>query len=231
MLLSSIWKRPALIVAFGLIAAIPANTSLVSAAGPFDLASAAKGILGNASDNALNKLSQPGAFYADTAVRIILPGAGGKLASNILKFGDKAGLTSDLSKSINDAAGLAANEAKPIFRAAVDNIKLNDVPDLATKSDGATQYLKKSAGGELRNKVRPLVVAALTKVGAFGKLEKLGKAGSVLGKLGVSSDGLTDSVTDQTLNGIYNYMGAEEANLRKDPLKTGKSIIDILKKK
>ena len=48
-----------------------------------------KGLIGNASDGALDKLSEPGAFYADTAVRILLPGANGKLASKLFGVGDR----------------------------------------------------------------------------------------------------------------------------------------------
>jgi hypothetical protein len=215
--------QPAAIAALVLVAASPvAVPALADIGAPF------KNMLGDASDNALNKLAQPGAFFADKAVRIALPGgSGGKLLG---KLSDKAGLTNGLTKSINDAAGLAAEEAKPVFRAAISKISLNDVPNIATQNDGATQYLKKSAGDELRAKIRPLVTNALTKVGAFNQLGKLGKTGGVLGKLGLNNDKLTDSVTDQTLKGIYSYMANEEAGLRKNPLKTGKSVIDILTK-
>ncbi len=196
-----------------------------------DIGSPFKGLLADASDNALNKLAKPGAFYADKAVRIALPGgSGGKL---LAKIGDKTGLTNNLVKSINDAAGLAAEEAKPVFRAAINNISLNDVPGIATQNDGATQYLKKSAGAELRGKIRPLVDGALGKVGAFNQLAKMnkgGKLGGAMGALGLTNAKLTDSVTDQALKGIYGYMGNEEAGLRKNPLKTGKAVIDILTK-
>lgn len=196
-----------------------------------DIGTPFKGLLSDASDNALNKLATPGAFFADKAVRIALPG--GKSGKLLAKVTDKTGLTNNLVKSINDAAGLAAQEAKPVFRAAIDKISLNDVPDIATQKDGATQYLKKSAGDELRGKIRPLVTGALDKVGAFeqlAKVNKAGKLGSALGALGLSNDKLTDSVTDQALKGIYGYMGNEEAALRKNPLKTGKAVIDILTK-
>ena len=191
-----------------------------------------KKLLGGASDNALDKLSKPGAFYADTAVRILLPGAKGKLASKLLKTGDKLGLTSKLTKSLNDAAGFAAQEAKPVFRSAVDGLSLADVPGIALKNDGATEYLKKSADTDLRAKVRPLIVSALTKVGAFGQLEKLGSGGGgLLGLAGLNKDGLTESVTDQTMKGIYNYMAKEEAGLRGNVLGIGKTILDGVIKK
>lgn len=189
-----------------------------------------KSMLGSASDNALDKLSRPGAFYADTAVRILLPGAKGKLASKLLKTGDKLGLTSKLTKSLNDAAGLAAKEAKPVFRSAVDKLTLADVPGIALKSDGATAYLRQSADGELRGKVRPLIVSALGQVGAFGQLEKMGTS-SLLGFAKLDRDSLSDSVTDQAMKGIYNYMAKEEAGLRGNLLGTGKSILDAVIKK
>lgn len=189
-----------------------------------------KKLLGGASDNALDKLGKPGAFYADTAIRILLPGTKGKLASKILKTSDKLGVTSKLTKSLNDAAGLAAQEAKPIFRSAVDGLSLADVPGIALKSDGATAYLRQSADANLRAKVRPLIVQALTKVGAFSQLDKMG-AGTLLGFAKLDREGLSDSVTDQTMKGIYNYMAKEEAALRGNLIGTGKSILDAVIKK
>jgi uncharacterized membrane protein YdfJ with MMPL/SSD domain len=189
-----------------------------------------KKLLGGASDSALDKLAKPDAFYSDTAVRILLPGTKGKTASKLLTMGDKIGVTTKLTKSLNDAAGIAALEAKPIFRSAVDGLSVKDVPDLALKSDGGTQYLKRTAGTELRGKVRPLVLNALNKVGAYSQLDKVSKSGSLLGLSGLNRDKLTDSVTDQALSGIYTYMAKEEAGLRANPVSTGKSILDAITK-
>ncbi|MGV7121823.1 DUF4197 domain-containing protein [Sphingopyxis sp. 550A] len=183
-----------------------------------------KGLIANASDNALDRLAQPGAFYADTAVRILLPGASGKLASKLLGAGDKLGLTAGLTKSLNDAGGKAAGEAKPIFRAAIDNLGWNDVPSLVSKRDGATRYLQSSAGGLLGDKVRPLIAGALDEVGAYRQLDQLSGSSQLLSIAGISHDGLTNSVTDQALKGIFLYMGNEEAALRRDPGRLLKGI-------
>ncbi|UKK84197.1 DUF4197 domain-containing protein [Sphingopyxis sp. BSN-002] len=183
-----------------------------------------KGLISGASDNALDRLAQPGAFYADTAVRILLPGASGKLASKLLGAGDKLGLTTKLTKSLNDAGGKAAGEAKPVFRAAIDNLGWNDVPSLVSKKDGATRYLQSSAGGVLTEKVRPLVTGALESVGAYRQLDQLGRNNQLLSLAGVSHDRLTDSVTEQALKGIFLYMGNEEAALRKNPGKLLKGV-------
>lgn len=175
-------------------------------------------LLAGASDNALDKLAQPGAFFADKAVRILLPGPLQK-ASKLLRFTSKSGLTKDLTKSMNDAASLAAKEAKPIFREAINGLSLTDGVGIATKKNGATNYLMDSSGDSLREKVRPLVVKAMGDVGAFDQLGKLSSVGPVA-KLGISNDNLTDHVTEKTMDGIFKYMAAEENKVRKNPLKT-----------
>lgn len=174
-------------------------------------------LLGNASDSALTKLALPDGFYRDAAIRILLPGASGKLAKKLLASGDKLGLTTKLTRSLNDAASLAAGEAKPVFRSAIDGLKLTDMPGILTEKTGGSAYLERTAGVDLGIKVRPLIASALTKVGAYDQLAKLGKAGSLLSSLGLTGDRLTDSVTSQTMRGIFSYMGTEEAALRSNP--------------
>jgi len=123
-----------------------------------------KSILGDASDNALDKLSQPGAFYADEAVRILLPGPLEK-ATSILRFTSKAGLTKDITKTLNDAAGRAALEAKPVFRSAIDGLTLQDGVGIVTGGNEAgSDYLRRTSGEELAAKVRPLVEKAFAEV-------------------------------------------------------------------
>jgi hypothetical protein len=200
-----------------LAATSAALLSGVARAGLLDSLGMSK-LLGNASDKALNKLGETDGFYRDTAVRILLPGATGKLASKALRFGDKLGLTTKLTKSLNDAASLAALEAKPIFRSAISQIKLKDVPGLATQKDGASQFLLRTAGPDLHLKVKPLIAAALTKVGAYQQMARVNQGGGLLGSLGLTEDKLTESVSKQAMNGIFNYIGLEEAKLRANPL-------------
>lgn len=176
-----------------------------------------KGLIGGASDGALDKLAVPGAFYRDTAVRILLPGAGGKAASKLFGMGDRLGLTTTLTKSLNDAAGRAAGEAKPVFRSAIDDLRWSDAPALVGKKDGATRYLQSSAGDTLFGKVSPLIGSALENVGAYRQLDQLGKGNSLLASAGLTRDGLTRSVTEQALKGIFHYMAGEEAALRRNP--------------
>ena len=203
------------------------------------------GLLGMASDHALDKLAQPGAFYNDQSVRINLPGAGnlgglgglggssgggglGGALGGLLgggngggglggALGGVGGLDS-ITRKLNDAGGQAAHAAKPVFRAAISKMSVSDVPGIIQQKDGGTQYLRKSAGGVLHTQVRPLVDTALANVGAYHALDQLTAGNSMLAQLGLTHDKLGNSVTEQALGGIYKYMGNEEAGLRANPL-------------
>lgn len=181
-------------------------------------------LLGKASDTSLDKLAQPGAFYADPAVRIALPllgrstgGIGGMLMS-ALDTGQKLGITDNVVRKINDAAGLAAKEAKPVFHAAIRKLSLVDVPNIASARDGATQYLRQSAGDELKGKLRPLVDSGLRTVGAFRQIDRLAAKSPLIARAGITRDKLGTSVTEQALSGIFAYIGAEEGRLRDNPV-------------
>jgi hypothetical protein len=185
-------------------------------------------LLGRASDTSLDRLAQPGAFYDDPAIRIALPLVGGGLGKGLgsaLDLGQQFGITDNVVRKLNDAAGAAAREAKPVFRTAIDKLSLADVPGIATQNDGATQYLQRSAGEELRGKLRPLVDTALGQVGAYRQIDALAKKSKLLRGAGITRDRLGSSVTDQALSGIFKYIGAEEGRLRANPLGTAGNVL------
>lgn len=197
------------------------------------------GLLIKASDTSLDKLARPGAFYNDPETRIALPlvgglggssggsGLGGALGS-VLGTTSKLGLTDGLVRAINDAAGVAAGEAKPIFRTAINNLSLSDAPDIVKNKDGATRYLRTSAGDELHGKLRPLVDGGLAKAGAYRQLDSLQKKSSIFAKAGITRDALGRSVTEQALNGIFGYIGKEEMALRDNPLGAAGGLLNGL---
>ncbi len=106
-------------------------TTVIAPASAQSTPSGVKGVLDNASDAALDKLSKPGAFSADDAIRIALPGAKG--LGDMMKLTDRAGLTNDITGKLNRAAEQAASEAKPIFRAAIDRMSLKDAVDIGDR--------------------------------------------------------------------------------------------------
>lgn len=198
-------------------------------------------LLGKASDSALDTLAQPGAFYGDPAVRISLPilgslsglggGLGGSLGGtlgSVLGTAEKQGLLDGLMRKLNDAAGIAAGAAKPMFRTAISKLSISDVPGIVQQNDGATQYLKRSAGDQLGLKLRPMIDTALLQVGAFRTLDGLSKSSSLVRAAGLTRGMLGKSVADQALNGIFRYIGGEEGRMRANPLGPAGSLLDGL---
>lgn len=179
---------------------------------------AIKGLLDKASDSALDKLSKPGAFSADDATRIALPGVG-KHLGGLMELTDKAGLTNDISASLNRAAEQAAAEAKPIFRSAIDKMSLKDLGQIATGGKtAATEYLKVTSSRDIIKKLTPLVRSSLEKAGVF-------KQTQALSSLGYDDKKITDYVSQKTSDGIFTYIGREEEKARGDPLGTGRAIL------
>ena len=181
-----------------------------------------KGLLANASDAALDRLSRPGAFSSDDAIRIGMPGQLGKLG-DVLKFSDKVGATNDLSGQLNRAAEMAAAEAKPVFRAAIDRITMRDAIGIGTRGNtAATDFLKRTSGNDIVNKIGPLVKSALSRAGAL-------KQTSALASFGMNEERLTTYVSQKTADGIFTYMGREETRMRSDPTTAGKALLKGLK--
>lgn len=179
-------------------------------------------LLGKASDNALDKLALPGAFYNDKDVRIGLPflgsGGGSGLLGRVIGGASRLGLIDPFVRTLNDAAGAASGEAKPIFRDAIDDLSFSDVPGLVRQSDGGTRYLRESSNDRLHGRLEPLIDTALGDLGAHRQLERLNGQHSWMRAAGLDRAGLNRTVTDQGLDGIFSYIGKEERNFRKNPL-------------
>ncbi|WP_108788903.1 DUF4197 family protein [Erythrobacter sp. Alg231-14] len=189
-------------------------------------------ILGKATDNALDKLAQPSAFYDDEDIRIGLPIVGGRssgLLGSIVNAGNRLGVLDGLTRTINDATGVAAGEAKPIFRDAINDLSFDDAPSIIREDDGGTQYLRSSANDRLHARLEPLVDNALNEAGVYRQFDSLAERHSFIRSAGLNRESINRSVTDQGLDGIFSYIGNEERTFRNDPVgNVGGALGDLL---
>jgi hypothetical protein len=100
--------------------------------------------------------------------------------------------------------------------------------------DAATQYLREHAGPQLRDAILPLISQATDSAGATSAYKALkAQADGMLGGMG-SLGGLVDTgsldldgyVADQTLDGLFLKLAAEEKQIRENPVAR---TTDILK--
>jgi len=189
-------------------------------------------ILGRATDSALDKLARPGAFYDDENIRIALPivgGASSGLLGRLMQAGDRLGVLGGITRSINDAAGTAAGEAKPIFREAIDELSWQDAPAIVSESDGGTQYLRRSSNDALSGKLEPLIDDALGEAGVYDQFDGLAEKHGFIRDAGLSRESINRSVSEQALDGIFAYIGREERAFRRDPIgNLGGALGDLL---
>lgn len=177
-----------------------------------------KALLADASDRALDRLSQPGSFSSDQAIRIGLPGMNGGNMGKLMDLAGKSGLAGNLDAQLNRAAEQAAAQAKPIFRAAIDRMTFKDALGMARGSTGATDYLRKNTETQIQAQLQPLVMSALRSSGALANTR-------ALAALGMGEDRLAQYVTGKTSDGIFTYVGQEETRARQNPLETGKGLL------
>ncbi len=176
--------------------------------------------------NTTGKLSAVDGFFANAAVKILMPPEAQKVESTLRSLGlgsvvDKAVL------SMNRAAEDAAKSATPIF---VDAIKQMTIPDalgiLKGGNTAATDYFKNKTTLALTNAFKPHIDAALTKVNATKYWSDVFTLYNKFSSKPVNTD-LSAYVTGKAVDGIFYQVALEETAIRKDP---AARVTDLLKK-
>ncbi len=180
--------------------------------------------LSRAADSVVGQLGKPGGFANDPKVRIGLPGPLGKL-SGLLTMLDGAGVTDNLSGKLNSAAEGAVGKALPLLKNAISKMSVSDAIGLVTGGQtSATDYFKRTMGGELQTQMTPVVAQSLSGVKAFDALNTF----TAKNKLPVGQFGpgdLTKYVTQKASDGVFFYLGEQEKSIRANPLGTGSALL------
>lgn len=172
-----------------------------------------------ASQRVVGRVARADGYFGDPAIRIPLPGVLQKAQGPLTSMG-AGGLLDDLHLRMNRAAEQAAPKALDIFVDAASNMTIEDARGILTgPNDAATQYFKRTSSGALTTAFRPIVNDALSGAGATGAFKAVqAKAGGLplLGQ-GVQSFNLTDFTVGKALDGLFYYIGTEEAAIRTNP--------------
>src|SRR6478736_2018461 len=129
-----------------------------------EIVSGLKQALTIGAQNSSDKLSAVDGFFANAAIKILMPPEAKNVESTLRNLGfgsvvDKAIL------SMNRAAEDAAKSAAPIFIDAITKMTITDAIDILQGGDfAATNYFKQKKTCALTDAFRPVINNALTKV-------------------------------------------------------------------
>lgn len=184
-----------------------------------DIVSGLKEALVQGSEKGTAALSQVDGFFANAALKILLPPEAQKVESTLRKVG-LGKQVDDAILSMNRAAEDAAKSAAPIFGNAIKQMSFHDALGILKGSDtAATGYLRGKTNRELAAAFKPVINQSLEKVDATKYWNTLITSYNKINIFGqkVNPD-LSAYVTDKALSGIFYQVAQEEKNIRKDPL-------------
>jgi Protein of unknown function (DUF4197) len=183
-----------------------------------EIISGLKEALSIGTDSAAKRLNKTDGFFANAALKILMPEEAKKAEATLRKAGfgslaDKAIL------SMNRAAEDAAGGISAIFIDAVKQMTVTDGLKILKGGDfAATEYLKSTTTAKLTEKMRPVIDASLAKVNATNYWKDVFTTYNKLSfsKTPVNTD-LSSYVTEKAMSGIFFSIGQEEQKIRNDP--------------
>lgn len=162
--------------------------------------------------------SQLDGYFKNPEIKIPFPPDVKKVEDKLRQIGlgdqvDKFVLT------LNRGAEDAAKEAKPIFITAIKSMTIEDAWSiLKGEPDAATQYLKRTTSGQLKDKFKPVIQNSLDKVSATKYYSDLVNTYNKIPLVQKVNPDLNEYATDLAIQGLFTMVAKEEKNIRENPI-------------
>jgi Protein of unknown function (DUF4197) len=182
-----------------------------------------------ASQRVVGRVGKTDGYFGDTAIRIPLPRPLQEIESPLKSMG-AGGQFDDLQLRMNRAAEQAAPKALDIFTGAITKMSIADARGiLSGPPDAATQYFKRTTSASLTTSFHPVVDRELSSVGAVATFKSVQAKAADIPFAGEKVQGfdLTGFTVGKALDGLFHYLGVEEAAIRANP---AARTTDLLKK-
>ena len=178
--------------------------------------------------NSSNKLSALDGFFANAAIKVLMPAEAKKVETTLRNAG-MGEMVDNAILSMNRAAEEASKSAAPIFVDAIRQMGFQDALSILKGTDtAATSYLKGKTLAALTTAFKPVIDQALLKTDATkywkAVFETYNKLPTTFKKINTDLSGY---VTDKALSGLFYQVALEEQKIRKDP---AARVNDVLKK-
>ena len=205
------------------------NTAYGTGAGGLsntDIVTGLKQALSVGAQNSSQQLSSVDGFFANAAIKILLPEEAKKVESTLRNLG-MSNLVDKAILSMNRAAEEAAKGAGSIFINAVQQMSITDAVNILKGGDfAATNYFKGKTTMQLTQSFQPVIDKALKNVNATKYWSDVITVYNKLSANKVNTD-LSAYVTQRAMDGIFYQVGLEEQKIRRDPVAR---TTEILKK-
>ena len=196
------------------------NMALPSSSGlsADEIAGGLKEALQKGAQTGTAKLSSPGGFLENAALKIIMPPEAQKIESTLRRLGFNQ-LMDDMIVSMNRAAEDACKTAVPIFTTAIREMTITDGINILRGSDtSATSFLRTKTNTALAQSFSPIIKTSLDKVNATLYWEKIITTYNSVPLIGKKMNpDLVAYVTDKSLSGIYTEIASQEKDIRANP--------------
>jgi hypothetical protein len=184
-----------------------------------------KAALLQGADKAVGQLGATNGFLNNTKVRIPLPDSLKKVEKGLRLLGMRK-QTDELVESMNHAAELAVQEAKPVLTDSVKKMSVQDAKGILTGGDtAATDYFRRSTSETLTRKFLPIVQKMTARVKLADKYNDVASKGAKLGVIKKEDANIDAYVTRKALDGLFLMIGEEERSIRKDPVGAAKGLV------
>lgn len=157
-------------------------------------------------------------YFKNSEIKIPFPPEVKKVEDALRKIG-LGSQVDNFVLTLNRGAEDAAKEAKPIFIAAIKSMTIQDAwAILKGEENAATEYLKKTTSGLLKEKFKPVIQNSLNKVNATRYYGELVTRYNQIPLVDKVNPDLDDYATDKAIEGLFVMIAKEEKNIRQDPV-------------
>ncbi len=157
-------------------------------------------------------------YFKNPQIKIPFPPEVKKVEDAVRKIG-LGGQVDKFVLTLNRGAEDAAKEAKPIFIAAIKSMTIQDAWSiLRGEENAATEYLKRTTSGLLKEKFKPVIQNSLNKVDATKYYGEIVSRYNQIPFVEKVNPNLDDYATDRAIEGLFVMIAKEEKEIRQDPV-------------
>lgn len=177
-------------------------------------------------NNSASAASKTDGFLKNARLFIPWPAEAQQMKAKLIQLGYQAKVQ-EFETSLNRAAEEAAKSAAPIFGNAITSMSISDGFAILKGNDtAATHYLREKTYSPLKDKFKPVVNDAISKVKVTSYWAPLVTIYNKIPGVKKQNPDLNEYVCNKAINGLMLLIADEETKIRKDP---AARVTDLLK--